>query len=248
MNKIKDVAIIMDGNGRWAKSRFRPRVWGHVKGASIINSIAQEAEKLQLNSLTLYAFSTENWSRPKSEVTALFKILFKFLSKNQKVMIDRNVQFNVIGEYDQLDQKIKNLIEDTKKITKNNSGLRLNFAFGYGGKDEIISSVNKFIENNPGEKISKEDLDQNLYDPNLKEVDLVIRTGGDQRISNFLIWQAAYSELAFTQTKWPDFSREEFCEIVRSYENVERRFGGLGDNSSLADSQRKSQKNKSELV
>lgn len=244
MNQIENVAIIMDGNGRWAKSKLRPRVWGHIKGASIINSIAEAASNLELKSLTLYAFSSENWSRPKHEIMSLFKILEKFLSKNQKEIIQKNIIFNVVGNYSNLSATALDLIKETKEKTQKNSGLKLNFAFGYGGRDEIVDAVNSYIHDNPGKSISLNDIAENLYDPEIKEVDLIIRTGGDQRISNFLLWQSAYAEIEFIQKFWPSFKVRDFEEIINKYRKVERRFGGLSNNSSYEESLISSESNK----
>lgn len=248
MAQMKDVAIIMDGNGRWAKSRLKPRVWGHIRGASIVNSIVESAKELKLNSLTFYTFSSENWSRPENEVRLLLKLFKKFLIRNKKKLIKENLVLNVIGNYNEVDIETKSLINNLEKSTKDNTGLKLNIAFGYGGRDEIVDSVNSFIEKNPGQKISKIELSKNLYNDQLKEIDLIIRTGGDKRISNFLIWQSAYAEIAFVEKKWPDFNVSDFEEIIHRFSGVERRYGSLEKNLTLNESEKLSQSNKRDLL
>ncbi|MCT4643329.1 MAG: polyprenyl diphosphate synthase [Bacteriovoracaceae bacterium] len=233
MSTLKHIAIIMDGNGRWAKRKFRPRIWGHVKGSSIINDIVEEAIDLKIETLTLYAFSSENWSRPKDEVESLMKILVKYLVKNQKMLLDNNIQFGTIGREEKMSKSIKNLVDKTKNITKNNSGLKLIFAFDYGGRNEIVDAVNKIIKLHPSRMITQKDIQENLYRSDMSDVDLVIRTGGDQRTSNFLTWQSVYAELFFTDTMWPDFCANEFRKIVNEVSKRQRRFGSLDNNGSL---------------
>lgn len=227
MSEINHVAIIMDGNGRWAKSRFHPRVWGHIRGSSVVSTIVQEANDLGIKALTLYAFSTENFSRPLDEVKTLFKLLKKFLLKEKQRIYKNQIKFKVIGDISSLPQETQVLISNLEKETQFFKGLNLNFAFGYGGRSEIVNSVNLFIKENPGKIITENDLDQCLYNPQAGNVDLLIRTGGDFRISNFLLWQSAYAELYFTQTAWPDFSVSEFRNIISSVKNRERRFGTI---------------------
>jgi undecaprenyl diphosphate synthase len=233
-SSIKHVAIIMDGNGRWAKMRQRPRVWGHVKGSNNVTEIVKESAKMGLESLTLYAFSTENWSRPQDEVTNLFKLLKKFLIKERKNLIKNNIRFNVIGNYKVLDSKIVQEIETSKKLTANNTGLSLSLAINYGGRAEIIDAVNDFLKDNRAQReVTEEDINKYLYNPELKNIDLLIRTAGDQRVSNFLLWQISYAEMYFTDTKWPDFTTQEFREIIASTEARERRFGGIENTNTL---------------
>jgi undecaprenyl diphosphate synthase len=227
MSKLKHVAIIMDGNGRWAQARRRPRVWGHVRGSAIVTDIVVKANDLGIEALTLYAFSTENWNRPAREVSTLFLLLKKFLLKERKKIIKNKVQFEVIGDFSNLPKDTIDIIHKLTDETKNFTGLKLSFAFGYGGRAEIVDSINTFINDHPGQDISVENITRGLYRPSTGDVDLLIRTGGDQRISNFLLWQCAYAELYFTETKWPEFSVKELEAIVKTVENRERRFGGL---------------------
>lgn len=224
----------MDGNGRWAKQRLRPRVWGHIRGSNRVNEIVTTASKLRLDSLTLYAFSTENWSRPTEEVNTLFKILKKFLKKERNTLLKNNIKFDVIGNYKALDTAVVNLIEELKEVTLNNTGLKLNIAVNYGGRAEIVDAVNKLIVSNPNLKeITEDDLSQSLYNPSIPNIDLLIRTAGEKRVSNFLLWQMSYSEFFFTETKWPDFRAEEFVSIIDSVSERERRFGSLESSGSV---------------
>ncbi len=227
MSSIKKVAIIMDGNGRWAKARLRPRIWGHIRGAEVVRSIVTAAAETELESLVLYAFSTENWTRPTEEVTNIFKLLKKFLIKEKSTLIKNNVQFDVIGNYKVLDSTIVELIETIKSETNSNTGLKLSLAINYGGRAEIVDAVNRCLKENKTREISERDISDYLYNPELKDIDLLIRTSGDQRISNFLLWQLSYSEMHFTDTKWPDFTKEEFIKILETTGDRERRFGGL---------------------
>jgi undecaprenyl diphosphate synthase len=225
VQSVKHVAIIMDGNGRWAQQRRHPRVWGHIRGSAIVSDIVEEADELGLSALTLYAFSSENWSRPFTEVTTLFGLLKKFLLKEKKRILENKIKFRVIGEISQLPCSTRDLIASLEEETKDHQGLKLTFAFGYGSRNEIVDSVNTFIKANPGKEISCEDIRRNLSIPDCGEVDLLIRTGGDFRVSNFLLWQIAYAELFFTETKWPDFTTNELRQIVLNAGQRERRFG-----------------------
>jgi undecaprenyl diphosphate synthase len=245
-NKIKHVAIIMDGNGRWAQGRTRPRIWGHVRGSSVVSEIVEEADDLGLKALTLYAFSTENWSRPPKEVMTLFNLLKKFLLKEKERIIRNNIQFKVIGDISSLPDKTKELILDLENLSRDNSGLKLSFAFGYGGRSEIVSAVNRLLLEGK-ERVTEADLSRSLFNPEAGDVDLLIRTGGDQRVSNFLLWQIAYAELFFTSTKWPDFTPEEFRGIIYQVTGRERRFGQIESVDSLSESHRMAKVNK-ELI
>jgi undecaprenyl diphosphate synthase len=225
MKSIDHVAIIMDGNGRWANLRKRPRFWGHLKGAQIISSIVSKADELEVKALTMYAFSTENWSRSEIEINFLFKLLKKFLIKEKDSLIKNRVQFRVIGDIKALASETQKLIQDLEEQTRSFEGLKLSFAFSYGGQDEIVDAVNAFIQNSPNKSITKYDILKYLYRPDSGDVDLIIRTGGDMRISNFMLWQSAYAELFFSNTMWPDFSVSEFESIINNVKKRERKFG-----------------------
>ncbi len=222
---ISHVAIIMDGNGRWAKQRSHPRVWGHVRGSTVVSKIVEAAKESGIGALTMYAFSSENWCRPQSEVRILFKLLYKFLLRERERILKNNIRFRIMGDVSNLPEQTKILIAQLEKESQFNSGLKLTFAFGYGSRSEITQAFNQFIKKNPGKELLEEDLAKYLMVPDLGEVDLLIRTGGEFRISNFLLWQIAYAELFFTETKWPDFSSSEFKEILENVSKRERRFG-----------------------
>ncbi len=226
-NPFKHVAIIMDGNGRWAKGRSHPRAWGHIRGASVVAGIVSEADALGIEALTLYAFSTENWHRPLSEIQTLFNLLKKFLERERNRIFKNEIRFKVIGNISKLPRQTQNLILDIERETKTFQGLKLTFAFGYGGRSEITTACNAFMRANPGKALTEKDLGRFLFSPETGDVDLLIRTGGEQRISNFLLWQIAYAELYFTKTKWPDFERAEFKKIVQESSLRERRFGHI---------------------
>lgn len=244
MSTIKHVAIIMDGNGRWANKRLRPRIWGHVRGSGVVSEIVQAADDIGLEALTLYAFSTENWSRPIEEVSLLFKLLKKFLLKEKQRILANKIQFKVIGEVQNLPQDTIALIRDVEELTKNATGLKLTFAFSYGGRAEILRAINTHMMNNPDRLMTEADLANLMYRPETGDVDLMIRTGGEQRISNFLLWQMAYAELYFTPTRWPDFSPAEFKKIIEHVSNRERRFGNISGQTVLEHSMEQAEVNK----
>jgi undecaprenyl diphosphate synthase len=247
MSSIKHVAIIMDGNGRWAKRRLRPRIWGHVRGSAVVSDIVEAADELGIQALTMYAFSTENWSRPLEEVSTLFKLLKKFLIKEKSRIISNNIKFKIMGDIQSLPLETVSLINEMESITANATGLKLTFAFNYGGRAEIMRAVNAFQIAHPDRLMTESDLTELMYRPETGDVDLMIRTGGDQRISNFLLWQMAYAELYFTPTKWPEFTPKEFKKIIEHVSNRERRFGNVSA-SALDLSQENAKNNKVSFV
>ncbi|MBP9681586.1 MAG: di-trans,poly-cis-decaprenylcistransferase [Bacteriovorax sp.] len=222
---IKHVAIIMDGNGRWAKMRSHPRVWGHVRGSGVVAKIVEEADNLGVQALTMYAFSSENWCRPQTEVRVLFNLLHKFLKRERERILKNNIRFKIMGDISNLPTSTQQLIFQLETESQENSGLKLTFAFGYGGRAEITQALNSFVKAHPNKEITEDSLSSYLLIPDLGDVDLLIRTGGDQRVSNFLLWQIAYAELYFTETKWPDFTTDEFAKILENVSRRERRFG-----------------------
>ena len=230
----KHVAIIMDGNGRWAKKRLLNRIKGHQKGTEVVRSIVKACREIKIPILTLYAFSTENWKRPKAEVTALMTILKRFLVTEQKEMMENNIRLNAIGQIERLPGEVQDILQNTIEFTKSNNGLLLNLALSYGGRDEIVRAVrqiakkvkNKIINPDDSENQITEDLiSDHLYTRAIPDPDLLIRTSGEMRISNFLLWQIAYSEIFITNTLWPDFGKKEFISILKDYQQRERRFG-----------------------
>src|SRR5690606_3773037 len=221
-NLPKHVAIIMDGNGRWANARSHSRVWGHIRGTRVVSRIVEEADDLGIKALTLYAFSTENWCRPKDEIKTLFKLLKKFLKIERKRIIVNQITFRVIGDTTALPVETLKLIEDLEMDTQEHQWLKLTFAFGYGGRQEIVDAVNDFVKKNPGVEITDEAISKHLYTRELGDVDLLIRTGGDQRISNVLLWRNAYAELFFAATDGPDSAAREFRKIIGDVPKRER--------------------------
>lgn len=220
----KHIAIIMDGNGRWANERNLPRIIGHKVGSESVREIIRVCLELGIEYLTLYSFSTENWQRPKEEIKGLMELL-KFLLKNEVDELNRNgVSIKAIGRLDYLPNDVKNELFKAIEKTKNNNKLKLYLALSYGGRQEILDAVNKII-NSKLEFVDEGTFRNFLYDPNLPDPDLLIRTSGEYRISNFLLWQISYSELYFTKTLWPEFRREEFIKAIEDYSKRKRKFG-----------------------
>ena len=226
------VAVIMDGNGRWAKKRLLNRVKGHERGSQAVRSIVTAARQLGIGMLTLYAFSTENWSRPKVEVTALMMLLKRFLVSERDELLTQGVRLNILGQKEKLPTEIQKEADRTVAMTMNNQGMVLNLALSYGSRQEITAGVQSLSEKvlsgliHPQE-ITEEMISDHLYTRKMPDPELIIRTSGEFRLSNFMMWQAAYSELYFTDTLWPDFTRDEFIGILLNYQARDRRFGGV---------------------
>ncbi len=224
------IAIIMDGNGRWAKQKGLLRVIGHENGTKSVRETVETSAELGIKNLTLYAFSTENWNRPKLEVQTLMKLLVKSLKKEIKTLQDNNIKLNAIGCLNDLPKKAHLELLDVIDKTKNNTNMTLTLALSYGSREEIVNVVKELsvkVKNNiiSTESIDESIINKHLYTQNLPDVDLLIRTSGEQRISNFLLWQIAYAELYFTDILWPDFKKENLYEAIINYQNRERRFG-----------------------
>ena len=247
MTQFKHVAIIMDGNGRWAKMRSHPRVWGHVRGSNVVADIVEAADELGVQALTMYAFSSENWCRPQIEIKILFKLLHKFILRERARILKNHIKFRVMGDISNLPLKTKELIMQLEEQTQSMSGLQLTFAFGYGGRSEIVEATNRALKKYAGREITEEDLTREMAIPEMGDVDLLIRTGGDQRVSNFLLWQIAYAELFFSETKWPDFTATEFKNILDAVSKRERRFGSDTSKKNLHETVQLAQINKSAL-
>ena len=225
-NILKHLAIIMDGNGRWAEQRGLSRTKGHEKGAEIIRDITTYcASHETIESVTLYAFSTENWKRPKLEVDFLMKLLDRYLKKELKTYQAQHIRFQAIGDIGAFSKPLQNRIKETEELTKNNTSLTQILALNYGGRAEITSTVNTLIAEGKT-TITEEDISEGLQTP-YSDIDLLIRTSGEERISNFLLWQVSYSEFHFTPTLWPDFSSKELSQIIENFEQRTRRFGGI---------------------
>lgn len=220
------IAIIMDGNGRWAKSKNLPRIKGHFEGTRAVKRIVQVSGEIGLNYLTIYAFSTENWKRPNNEPRAVLTLIENTLMKEIKELYENNVVIKFIGSRDGISDSLVRKMDNAYELTKNNTGLHLLVAVNYGGRLEIIEGINTLLKENK-DSITLEDFPHYLYTKDVPDPDLLIRTSGEMRISNYLIWQIAYSEMYFTNTLWPDFSQEEFLQAVIDFQRRARRFGGV---------------------
>lgn len=229
-NSCKHIAIIMDGNGRWAKKRGMPRTFGHKKGAENVVNITRAMKESGVKYLTLYAFSTENWQRSEDEVKALMDLLKEYLDKEFKEIMDNNVKLVFIGERYMLSDDIREKIEYLEKTSKDNSDLTLCIALSYGSRHEIVNATKNIAKAYANSEISLDDItfdlvSNNLYTKDIPDPDILIRTSGEQRISNYLLWQLAYTELFFTNTLWPDFNKDELMAIIEQFNNRERRYG-----------------------
>lgn len=232
MNIPKHVAIILDGNGRWAKSKGMPRNYGHIEGAKTVEKICEEAWKMGIKYLTVYAFSTENWKRPKEEVDALMKLLRNYMKTCLKTAAKNDMVVRVIGDKTGLDDDIRERIDELERASANNQGLNFQIAINYGSRDEIVRSVRKVMEDVKAGKIEAEQMDEEVFDAYLDTAgipspDLLIRTSGEQRLSNFLMWQLAYTEFYFTDVPWPAFSKKDLEMAIEKYNRRDRRYGGV---------------------
>ncbi len=224
------IAIIMDGNGRWAKLKGKPRIFGHKHGVTSVRQVIEGCAEVGINYLTMYAFSTENWNRPKLEVKTLMALLVSSLKKELKTLQKNNIKLNTIGNIENLPKKAQIELDEVIEKTKNNSTLTLTLALSYGSREEIVNvikNISKKVVNNQLniEEINEKIINNHLYTFSLPDVDFMIRTSGEKRISNFLLWQIAYAELYFTDTLWPDFRKENLFNAILEYQNRERRFG-----------------------
>lgn len=229
-NQLNHIAVIMDGNGRWATKRGLPRTAGHKKGAEVVVQIAKAAKEFGVKYLTLYAFSTENWKRSPEEIGALMQLLRQYLDKNFKELEQNDVKIRFIGERYMLDADIVEKMERLERNTAENKSLVLQIALSYGSRQEILNTAKEIAERVKNGDMQPQDIDEQtfsamLYTGGVPDPDLLIRTSGEQRISNYLLWQIAYSELFFTKTLWPDFAKEEFKSIIENYQTRERRYG-----------------------
>jgi len=227
------IAIIMDGNGRWARQRNYPRIMGHKAGVDPVRTVVETCAQLGVEAVTLYAFSVENWKRPRHEIEALWRLLGIYLRRELPNLMRNDIQLVAIGRLESLPAPVQAELQAVMQKTAQNRGMRLNLAINYGGRTELVDAVNSMLENAKAEgnldalEITEEAIAEHLYTAGLKDPDLLIRTSGEMRISNFLLWQIAYSELYVTDTLWPDFTRTELLKAIFEYQNRERRFGGL---------------------
>lgn len=222
------VAIIMDGNGRWAKQRKRPRLFGHNAGMKALHNTVHLASDLGIKVLTVYAFSTENWKRDKEEVDGLMKIAVEYFMKEIAELHKNHVKVVIIGDKSRLPEAVQKSAKDAETLTKDNDGLILNVALNYGGRDEIVHAVKAIVSNGiPANAITEDLITEHLYTKGLPDPDIMIRTGGEKRLSNFLLWQNAYSEFFFDDIWWPDFDEAAFCSMIAAYQKRNRRFGAV---------------------
>ena len=232
MNMPRHVAIILDGNGRWAKAKGMPRNYGHAQGSKNVERICEEAWRMGIKYLTVYAFSTENWNRPKDEVDALMKLLRNYMKTCLKTASKNDMKIRVIGDITRLDEDIRSRIEELEESTKDNGGLNFQIAINYGSRDEITRAVRRIAADCRDGRLAAEEIDEQVIDRyldthDIPDPDLLIRTSGEQRLSNYLLWQLAYTEFYFTDVPWPDFTKEELLKAVEQYNARDRRYGGV---------------------
>ena len=232
MNVPKHIAIILDGNGRWAKKKGMPRNYGHAQGSKNVERICEDAYRLGVKYLTVYAFSTENWKRPKDEVDALMNLLRNYMKTCLKTAEKNRMRVRVLGDKTALDEDIRNRIAELEEATKNNDGLNFQIALNYGSRDEMIRAMKKMCADCKEGKLTPEQIDESLFETyldthDIPDPDLMIRTSGEQRLSNYLLWQLAYSEFYFTDVLWPDFTKEELIKAIEYFNGRDRRFGGV---------------------
>ena len=222
MNSLNHVAFIMDGNGRWGRKKGKNRNYGHIKGVETVKEVVKNSIKLKIPVVTFYVFSSENWNRPKKEINFLFKLIDNYFAREIKNIINQGIKINIIGELNKLNHEIKFNLERAIKLTKKNSKIIVNLAINYGSKNEIINAFKKNKK-----KINIINFEKNLFTKDIPDPDILIRTGGHQRLSNFLLWQLAYSELFFLKKLWPDFNKNDLIKIIKKYKIEKRNFGSI---------------------
>lgn len=228
-NTLQHIGIIMDGNGRWAKKRFLPRIAGHIQGVNALKKIITHCDAINIKYLTVFAFGRENWQRPQDEVGFLMKLVYKKLNSELTELHQKNAKIKFIGDRTRLSTQLIDTINSAEELTKNNTGLVFSMCFDYSGQHDIIQAVNQIIKNSVYKQIDEEILARHLYTNDMPNPELVIRTSGEHRLSNFLLWQSAYSELYFTDTYWPEFSPQDLDTAISWYKNRERRFGKISE-------------------
>ena len=222
MNKLNHVAFIMDGNGRWGRKRRKGRNFGHLKGVETVKSIVKSSINLNIPIVTFYVFSSENWKRPKKEINFLFKLIKNYFSLEIKNIINQGIKINIFGDLKKLNSDVKNSIKKSINLTKKNKKIIVNLAINYGSKNEIFNALKKSKE-----KLTIKNFEKNLYTKNLPNPDILIRTGGHKRLSNFMLWQLAYAELFFLDKLWPDFNNNDLKKVINSYKSSKRNFGAI---------------------
>ena len=221
MNKLNHVAFIMDGNGRWGKKKNKGRNFGHIKGVETVKKVVKLSVKFKVPIVTFYVFSSENWKRPKTEIKFLFTIIKNYFSKEIKSVISQGIKLNIFGELKKLPTDLKNILKKSENLTKKNKKIIVNLAINYGSKNEIISAFKKT------KKINLKSFQNNLYTKNMPDPDILIRTGGHQRLSNFMLWQLAYTELFFLNKLWPEFNEKDYKNVIRKFKRKKRNFGSI---------------------
>ena len=221
MNKLNHIAFIMDGNGRWGRKKNKSRNFGHLRGLETVKTTVKDLIKLKIPIATFYVFSSENWKRPKNEIVFLFKLIKKYFVEEIKRVISQGVKVNILGEINKLPKDVKLILKDAEKLTKKNKKIIVNLAINYGSRNEIINAIKKL------KKISIRNIEKNLYTKNLPNPDILIRTGGYKRLSNFMLWQLSYSELFFIEKLWPDFQTKDLKKIIEQYKKIKRNFGAI---------------------
>ena len=224
MNKLSHIAFIMDGNGRWGQKKKKSRNFGHLKGVETVKKIVKTSIKIGIPIVTFYVFSTENWKRPKSEINFLFRLIVNYFGKEQKSVHSNGIKINIIGRSNKLPPKIKKVLRDISNLTKKNKKILVNLAINYGSKNEIVDAINSLKKKT---KISIISIEKNLYTKNLPNPDILIRTGGHNRLSNFMLWQLAYAEIYFLDKLWPDFNEKDLKKIVKNFSTIKRNFGSI---------------------
>ena len=222
MNKLNHIAFIMDGNGRWGKKKGKNRNFGHLKGVEVVKKIVKASIKFKIPVLSFYVFSSENWKRPKKEINFLFKLINIYFLKEIDSLIKQNIKINILGDLKPLPLNVKKILNRVTKLTKNNNTIKVNLALNYGARDEIIMAFKKIKKN-----LSKKQFEKNLFTKNMPNPDILIRTGGHKRLSNFLLWQLAYTELFFLEKLWPDFKVNDLEKIIKKYKTIKRNFGTI---------------------
>ena len=222
MNKLNHVAFIMDGNGRWGRKRGKGRNFGHLKGVETVKNIVKSSINLNIPIVTFYVFSSENWKRPKKEINFLFKLIKNYFSLEIKNIINQGIKINIFGDLKKLNSDVKNSIKKSINLTKKNKKIIVNLAINYGSKNEIFKALKKSKE-----KLTIKNFEKNLYTKNLPNPDILIRTGGHKRLSNFMLWQLAYAELFFLDKLWPDFNKNDLIKVIKSYKSSKRNFGAI---------------------
>jgi len=222
MNKLNHVAFIMDGNGRWGKKKSKGRNYGHLKGVETVKRIVSSSIELKIPFITFYVFSSENWKRPKTEINFLFKLIQKYFVNEINRIVKEGIKINILGEMDKLPKDLKKIIKKTIVLTKNNKKITVNLAINYGSKNEILNAANRIKK-----KLNIKNFEKNLYTKNMPDPDILIRTGGHQRLSNFMLWQLAYAELFFLNKLWPDFNSKDLKRIIKKYKKGKRNYGAI---------------------